>query len=77
MSKYGESYLNNVPVLVFSGAILLMCMGTRNKMLYAYAPKKGIQGLIFTSPVCLYLQDLATKLSLDKVLKITKTREYF
>jgi len=43
-------------------------------MLYAYAPKKGIQGLIFTSPVYLYLQDLATKLSLDKVLKIAKTR---
>jgi hypothetical protein len=46
-------------------------------MCYAYALKKGAEGLILATPVGLNTLDLAIKLSLNKTLKIMKALENF
>jgi hypothetical protein len=40
--KEGKTHLNNVAMLVFGGTILLVCVGTRNKMRYANIAKERI-----------------------------------
>lgn len=63
-------------MFAFSGSILLMSMRTRHVMIYAYA-LEGVERLILSTPVSLNCTNLTSKLSLDKVLEITKTLKYF
>jgi len=75
MSKEGKAHLNNVAMLSLSRPILLMSVGARDSMAYAYALKIGLQGLILASPVGLDSEYLSVKLPFYEFLEISKALE--
>ena len=62
-------------VFLFSGAVLLMSMRTRNMMFNAYATEKRVECFILPSPVTLDCQNFSIKVSFNKFLKLLKHRE--
>jgi hypothetical protein len=60
-SKNRQANFYNMPMFALSRTILLVSMWARHKMRYAYRLKKGMEFLIFTSPVSLHSNDFLIK----------------
>jgi hypothetical protein len=70
--KKRETNLDNMSMFTLSGAILLMCMRTRNKVSDANALEKRIEFLILTTPIGLHGNNFLIKETFNKMLKIMK-----
>jgi hypothetical protein len=77
MCKKGKSYFDYVLMFSFSGAILLMCVRTRNKVRYDYLCKEGMKRLIFTSLVSLNSKIFSVEQPFNKVLEILEFLKNF
>jgi hypothetical protein len=72
ISKQGKAHFNNMTMLPFSRAILLMSMRTRYMMSDANFLKEAIEFFILTSPISLHCNNFSIKFSLNKLLEIKK-----
>jgi hypothetical protein len=71
MGKQDKSHLNNVTMLAIGITILLMSVRERDMMRDANG-SKGVEFLIFASPIGLNGYDLAIKYLFNKLLKLKK-----
>jgi hypothetical protein len=77
MRKERKPYFNDVQVFTFCNAILLMCVGTTDKVGNPNASKKGLWLLIFRTPISLHGNNLSVQESLNMLLGILEFRKHF
>jgi hypothetical protein len=77
MSKESDAYFYDMSVFALGSSILLVGMWARNIMVNTRTFREGIKRLILPSPVGLYRFNLSFKLSLNKILKVTKALKKF
>jgi hypothetical protein len=75
LSKEGQSHFDNVPMFIFSGTILLMCMRIGYMMSDSYLGEKEVKFFILSTPISLYDDDLTIKEPLYKGLKFLEPLE--
>jgi hypothetical protein len=77
MSKKRQTGLDNVVMFAYGGAILLVSVWAGHMVGDAELDEEGMMFLIFTSPICLYGEDLVIELSFYKSLEFLKFLKHF
>jgi hypothetical protein len=76
MCKKCETSFNNMSMFSFSNTVLLMCMRTRNTVTNANVLKERIKFNVFSTPVCLNMNNFMIKKALNMLLKLQKDMKH-